>query len=90
MIGKSLARHHVVEYSQARGTSGLPPVPFADTEDLRPLAGIKVIEIARVNAALATGAGLAALGAEAIAIQSTNLSNLAVRICLHRRSSDMG
>jgi hypothetical protein len=81
MAGKAAARHPVVDYKQVRGTSFLPPVPFPQTDDHRPLAGIKVVELGRVIALPATRAFLAALGADVISIQSQNLTNLGVSNC---------
>jgi hypothetical protein len=81
MVGKAAARHPVVDYKQVRGASFLPPVPFPQTSDHRPLAGIKVVELGRVIALPATGAFLAALGADVISIQSPNLTNLGVSSC---------
>lgn len=77
-MAKAVARHPVVDFKQVLGTAGLPPVPFPKTNDPRPLAGIKVLELARVIAAPAAGAGLAALGADVISIQSPNIPNLGV------------
>ncbi|KEQ68207.1 CoA-transferase family III [Aureobasidium namibiae CBS 147.97] len=76
-MGKAMARHPVIDFKQVLGTEGLSPVPFPQTpNDLRPLAGVKIIEMARVIAAPAAGAGLAALGADVISIQSPNIPNL--------------
>lgn len=77
-MGKAVAHHPVVDFKQILGTEGLSPVPFPQTRDSRPLAGIKIIELARVIAAPAAGAGLAALGADVISIQSPNIPNLGV------------
>ena len=77
-MGKAAARHPVVDYKQVLGTSAIPPVPFPQTSDPRPLAGIKIVELGRVIALPAAGALLAALGAEVIAIQSPNLTNFGV------------
>lgn len=80
-MGKAAARHPVVDYEQVAGTSAIPRVPFPQTSDHRPLAGIKIVELGRVIALPAAGALLAALGAEVIAIQSPNLTNFGVSIC---------
>ena len=83
MMGKAAARHPVVDYKQVPGTSTLPPVPFPQTSDHRPLAGVKIVELGRVIALTAAGALLAALGADVIAIQSPNLTNLGVSVYDH-------
>lgn len=80
MIGKAVARHPVVDYKQVSGTSTLPPIPFPQTSDHRPLAGVKIVELGRVIALSAAGALLAALGADIIAIQSPNLTNFGVSV----------
>jgi len=77
-MAKAVARHPVVDFKQVLGTEGLSPVPFPKTKDSRPLAGIKILELARVIAAPVAGAGLAALGADVISIQSPNIPNLGV------------
>ncbi|KAL3952404.1 hypothetical protein ACCO45_012347 [Purpureocillium lilacinum] len=66
----------MVNYTQVQGTSHLAPVPFPVLSDERPLAGIKVVELARVIAGPAMGAALSALGADVIKIQSPNLPDL--------------
>jgi hypothetical protein len=81
MMGKAAARHPVIDYKQVPGTSALPPIPFPQTSDHRPLAGVKIVELGRVIALPAAGALLAALGADIIAIQSPNLTNFGVSIC---------
>jgi hypothetical protein len=78
-MGKAAARHPVIDYKQVPGTSTLQPVPFPQVDDKRPLAGIKIVELGRVIALPAAGSLLAALGADVIAVQSPNLTNLGVR-----------
>jgi crotonobetainyl-CoA:carnitine CoA-transferase CaiB-like acyl-CoA transferase len=55
-----------------------PPTPFSETTDKRPLAGIKIVELARIIALPATGAMLTSFGAEVIRVQSRNLPDFSV------------
>lgn len=78
-MGKTLARHPLVSYKMAETTEGLPPIPFPSVPgDKRPLAGVKVIELARVIAAPALGAVLTSLGAEVVKINSPVLPDMQV------------
>ncbi|CEL06047.1 Putative Alpha methylacyl-CoA racemase [Aspergillus calidoustus] len=74
-MGKSLARHPLVNYTKHGGGPSLPPTPHLKLADKRPLAGIKVVELARIIAATAAGAALASMGAEVIRVNSSKLKD---------------
>ena len=73
--GKSLARHPLINYSKQTHCPSLPPTPLLRLNDKRPLAGVKVVELARIIAATATGAILASMGAEVIRVNSSRLKD---------------
>lgn len=73
LMGKQLAAHPVINYRHERETADVPPAPFPKTQGKRPLAGIKVVELARVIAGPAAGAALASLGADVVRVQSRDL-----------------
>ncbi|GFP58757.1 acetyl-coenzyme A transferase nodX [Trichoderma asperellum] len=76
MMGRSLARHPLINYNKVELTEAIPPVAFPTAQenpDARPLAGIKVLELARVIAAPACGTILAAMGADVIRVNSSRL-----------------
>ncbi|KAM0445326.1 hypothetical protein ACHAPV_002759 [Trichoderma viride] len=76
MMGRSLARHPLVNYNKDQFTEATPPAAFPTAQenpDARPLAGIKVLELARVIAAPACGTILAAMGADVIRVNSSRL-----------------
>lgn len=74
-MGKSLARHPLVNYARQGNSPSLAPAPPLKLADKRPLAGIKVVELARIIAATATGAALASMGAEVIRVNSSKLKD---------------
>ncbi|RFU74889.1 transferase family III [Trichoderma arundinaceum] len=74
-MGKSLARHPLINYSKQVHCPFIPPTPLLKSDDKRPLAGIKVVELARIIAATATGAALASMGAEVIRVNSSKLKD---------------
>ncbi|USW58701.1 Putative CoA-transferase family III [Septoria linicola] len=75
--GKALAKHPAINYRQVKGTEETPAVPLPQNiQDKRPLAGVKVLEFSRVIAGPAVGTYLAALGADVIRVQSSNLPDL--------------
>ena len=70
LMGTRLAAHPIVNWSRMPETADLGPVPFPIVSgDQRPLAGIKVVELARVTAAPALATQLAALGAEVVKVE---------------------
>ncbi|PFH63366.1 hypothetical protein XA68_12330 [Ophiocordyceps unilateralis] len=75
-MGQRLAAHPVLNYNRVPETPDMPPVPFPQTEDKRPLAGIKVIELGRVIASPALGAIMTSLGANVIKVQGPNLPDI--------------
>lgn len=75
-----LSAHPLINYRRVALGADLPAVPFQSSkDDQRPLAGIKVVELARVIAGPAMEAALALLGADVIEVQSPNLPDLQVR-----------
>ena len=74
-MGKSLARHPLINYSRQSACPSLPPVSFTATTDKRPLAGVKVVELTRIIAGAAAGAALASMGAEVIRVNSSKLKD---------------
>lgn len=79
-MGKSLSKHPLVDYKKLPNAPATPPTVFPSVADKRPLAGIKVVELARSIALPATGAILTSLGAEVIRVQSKHLPDFAVRL----------
>ncbi len=83
-MGKSLARHPLINYKQQTHCHPTPPVPFPHVADLRPLAGVKVLELARIIAAPACGAILASFGAEVVRVQSGKLTDFTVSLFVYQ------
>ena len=86
-MGKSLARHPLINCKRQNYLPETPPVPFPITKDKRPLAGIKVVELARVIAAPALCAGLAAFGADVVRVMSPHMPDVTVSVCLRTCSA---
>jgi hypothetical protein len=78
IMGKSLAKHPLVNYRRCDQISPTPPTPFSEKLDKRPLAGIKVVELARIIALPATGIVLSSMGAEVVRVQSRDLPDFSV------------
>ncbi|KAF2092463.1 CoA-transferase family III [Rhizodiscina lignyota] len=70
-----LALHPLINYNKVPLSSGMPAPAFTGTsaDDKRPLAGTKVLELARIIAAPACGMTLAAMGAEVVRVQTDKL-----------------
>ena len=77
-MGIALARHPLLCYSKQTYVPDTPATPFSTTADKRPLAGIKVVELARVMAAPALCAGLGAFGADVVRIMSPHMPDFSV------------
>ncbi|EGU73772.1 hypothetical protein FOPG_14751 [Fusarium oxysporum f. sp. conglutinans race 2 54008] len=75
-MAKRLREHPVIDVERKREASDLPSIPFPSSQDPRPLAGIKIVELARVIAGPAMGSALAAFGADVIKVFSPNLHDL--------------
>ncbi|KAL5866412.1 hypothetical protein ACKVWC_011439 [Pyricularia oryzae] len=74
-MGRSLARHPLINYKQQTQCPKIEPLAWPKTEDKRPLAGIKVVELTRIIAGTAAGAMLASMGAEVIRVNSSKLKD---------------
>ncbi|KAH7399176.1 alpha methylacyl-CoA racemase [Phaeosphaeria sp. MPI-PUGE-AT-0046c] len=74
-MGQRLSRHPIVNYAKQTQCPDLPPVSLAKVHDMRPLAGIRVVELARIIAGTAAGAALASMGAEVIRVNSSKLKD---------------
>ncbi|KAL7911406.1 CoA-transferase family III domain-containing protein [Trichoderma velutinum] len=73
-MGKSLSRHPLINYTQIQ-CPPIPPTLLPKTDNKQPLAGIKVVELARIIAGSAAGAALASMGAEVIRVNSSKLKD---------------
>jgi hypothetical protein len=81
LMGKRLADHPLVRYSRQSHAVPTPPVPTPKlSNDKRPLAGIKVVELVRIIAGPVIGCTLAALGADVIRVNCSRLVDL--NVCL--------
>jgi hypothetical protein len=79
-MGRSLARHPLVNYKKITYAPHTPPVPFPPVlSDKRPLAGVKVVELARIIAGPACGMILASMGAEVVRVQAKRMVDFTVR-----------
>ncbi|UKZ78936.1 hypothetical protein TrVFT333_006683 [Trichoderma virens FT-333] len=77
-MGQVLANHPLINYQQVQfSADAQPPVPLPTLSqtggDARPLAGIKVLELARIIAAPAAGGILASMGADVLRVQPRQL-----------------
>ena len=79
-MGIALARHLLMSYGRQTYLPPTPPVLLSKSSDKRPLAGIKVVELARVIAAPALCAGLAAFGADVVRIMSPHMPGITVSL----------
>jgi hypothetical protein len=78
-MGKRLAAHPLVGYSRQSHAIPTPPIPTPKiSNDKRPLAGIKVVELVRIIAGPVIGCTLAALGADVIRVNCSRLVDLNV------------
>ncbi|KAH0422422.1 alpha methylacyl-CoA racemase [Colletotrichum camelliae] len=77
-MGRSLSRHPLVNVQKQEQAIPTPPVAFPplDTNDKRPLAGVKVVEMTRVIAGPQIGTILAAYGADVIRVNPPHLPDI--------------
>lgn len=81
LMGKRLADHPLVGYSRQSHAIPTPAIPLPKlSNDRRPLAGVKVVELVRIIAGPVIGCTLAALGADVIRVNCSRLTDLNVRI----------
>ena len=79
-MGIALARHPLICYGKQTYLPDTPATQFSATADRRPLAGIKVVELARVIAAPALCAGLGAFGADVVRVLSPHMPDVSVSL----------
>ncbi|EOD44486.1 putative caib baif family enzyme protein [Neofusicoccum parvum UCRNP2] len=79
-MGKSLARHPLVNVKAQDHAAPTPPIAFPplDAGDRRPLAGVKVVEMTRIIAGPQIGAVLSSYGADVIRINAPHLVDINV------------
>jgi hypothetical protein len=77
-MGKSLAEHPLVDVEQQTHAVPTAPVAFPPLKagDLRPLAGVKVVEMTRVIAGPQIGTILTSLGADVIRLNPPHLPDI--------------
>lgn len=77
-MGKRLADHPLVDVEPQTHAVPTPPVAFPplDKDELRPLAGVKVIEMTRVIAGPQIGTILTSLGADVIRLNPPHLPDI--------------
>ena len=71
-MGATLAKHPLLNYKKLDETPSLMPTvfPLLESDDKRPLVGIKVLEITRIIAGPACGAVLSSMGADVVRVQA--------------------
>lgn len=79
-MGKSLAKHPLVNVQPQPQAAPTPPISFPplNPSDTRPLAGIKVVEMTRIIAGPQLGAVLSSYGADVIRINAPHLVDINV------------
>lgn len=80
LMGKRLEKHPLINCIRQSQAIPTPPVSMPAVADKRPLAGVKVIELVRIVAGPVIGTTLAALGADVIRVNSSNLPDVNVRL----------
>lgn len=76
-MGRSFARHPLINYVKQSHCPITPPVALPMTNDKRSLPGIKIVEFTRIIAGTAAGEALASMGAEVIRVNSSKLKDYA-------------
>lgn len=77
-MGRALASHSLVNVKKQDHAVPTPPVAFPpfDSNDKRPLAGVKVVEMTRIIAGPQIGTILSAYGADVIRVNAPHLPDL--------------